>query len=292
MIQSVQIEFVKEDAMNKDMNKDNKAKDNKVIVRLVVIALIAFVGLTSCAQSTRESKLEDAKIAIDNRDFSKAILLTEELLDKNGDGKFDKVQDTLTVDDVEAAHLSASARFGRAGIDLTAMLILAEQNGATKANEKTSPCITDTNFRTISNMLPAILTSENLTDLELGLDIVDNIILNKLVINSNQLKQENLLKAIGNAARIVVAIIVETDTNGDNIPDTIPPDATLNDLAKKLFDSFIGTLEGLANSGIVSSDLSKAIVALRTNITKNPDDINITGTNLSVYLQGIVNLCK
>ncbi len=146
---------------------------NKNIVCISVLALIVLVGFAGCGDTTA-SKLEDAKIAMDNRDFSKAILLTEELLDKNGDGPFNKAdQASLTVGDAEAAHLLASARFGQAGIDLIAMLALAEKNGGTAKpsapKQTANSCITDADFRTISNLIPAILTKTNLDNLELGL---------------------------------------------------------------------------------------------------------------------------
>jgi len=267
---------------------------NKNSYCFVVFTLVMFVGFAGCAKDTRESKLEDARIAMDNRDFNKAISLTEGLLDKDGDGIFDSDKDPMTGDDAEAAHLSASARFGRAGIDLTAMLDLAEKNASApkpSAIEKTADCIKDADFKVVSDMIPVILTQQHLTDLDLGLKIVDVIISKNLVSNADKLKLENLLKAIGNAARIIVAIIVATDAPPrDNKPDHVPSGTELTDLANKVALSFVNTLDGLAGSGILSSNLLKAINTLRSNITGNPN-VDINGTNLSTYLQGLVNQC-
>lgn len=270
---------------------------NKNIVWFAVIALIAFVGLTSCGD-TRASKLEDAKIALDNRDFAKAIALTTELLDSSGDGAVTD-QDALTADDAEAAHILASAHFGEAGIDLIAMLDLADKNGGAgkpSVLAKTEGCISDTNFKTVSDLIPSIVTQKNLNNIELGLVVIDLVISKNLVSNPDKLKQEHLLKAIGNAARIIVAIIVATDKIppiGDNRPDTNVSVTEMNILAPKVFDSFLNTVEALAATGIFSSDLSRAINALKASMIGNSGVVNNTvKTNLFVYIQGIITQCQ
>ncbi len=269
---------------------------NKNDIFFSVFALVALVLFSGCGESS-VSKLEEAKIALDNKDFSKAIALTEELLDVNGDGVFND-QDNLTANDAEAAHLSTSARFGRAGIDLTGMLDLAEKNtGTTKpssfaSSEKTVLCIADADFKKISDLIPVILVQQHLTDLDIGIKIVDTVISRGLISNLDKRKQENLLKAIGNAARIVVAIIVATDTNRDNKPDSVPSGTALTALAEKVEASFVHTLSGLADSGIVSnSKLLAAINILKNNITTGSGSTIVTGSNLDPYLKALVNQC-
>ncbi len=278
------------------------------VCRLIVWAFIltAFAG---CGKDTKEAKTEDAKTAIDSRDFSKAVSILEPLLDKNGDGVFNKSdQDLLTADDAEAAQLLASARFGKAGIDLVKMLDLATKAGTTAAvihriNDGFLPaafaasCINDSNFKIISDMVPPHLVQQNLNDLQSGLDIIEKLmtILKNSGDHLNQLKQEHLLKAVGGFAQIVVAIIVATDSNGDNIPDhfsqgSSPPGVT-SALVTTVIDSFAMTVAGLSDAGLLDSDLLRAVNKLKTAITTDPN-LDITVTNLSAYLQRIVTSCS
>ena len=280
--------------MHKNMNKKRYV--------LTIFVLVVLVGFAGCGKDTREAKLEDARIAMDNGDFNKVISLTEELLDTNGDGVFNPDQDLLlTTDDAEVAHLSVSARFGRAGINFTEMLTLAEQNGAApKPSVLAKTNCQDVSFQAVSNMIPVTLGPQHLTDLDVGINLVDVIIQlyndsEASVGHVDKLKQAHLIRAIGHAARIIVAIIVATDTNGDNRPDDAGggniSGTTLEELAAQVMDSFVDTLSALVESGISDSDLRDSIIQLRTNITGSPSNITINGTNLFAYLQGLVAQC-
>jgi hypothetical protein len=284
----------------------------KKINRFIPVFMVIAILFAGCDAATRESKIEDAKIALDNNDFNKAVSLLGEVLDKNGDGVYKSEEDPLTANDLEAAQLLASAEFGLAGINLTEMLNLAASAQASKpvldspqkiassvwkmTNEwlipaafaGTSSCITNADFRIISEMLPPPLTQNHLSALIRGLSLLEKVINIEGLSASHpsDLKYANLQKLIGYFSRIVMDIILATDSNGNNVPDNFS--GVTVELATITINSFKEALGALAESGILgTSEISKAIKKLKNDISLDDNNPAVSRTNLEIFLRSI-----
>ncbi|MEK7748333.1 MAG: hypothetical protein AAB300_04595 [Nitrospirota bacterium] len=283
----------------------------------VFVVLLLF----GCGEVTRESKIEDASIAMDQRDFNKAISLLDGVLDKNGDGTYDYVgnQDPLTQADIESAQLLASAQLGLAGIDLVKMINLATTaNTASvvpqkpwrwKMNEWLVPsafaqgasCISDKNFKVISEMIPPPIKDLHINALARGIFVLGKIV-EVQSVHPDQIKQAHLLRVIGHFANIVAIVIEATDTDENNIPDHISEDihpdhqkyGVTVDVAIKVVDSFKDAIQALIDANIIqSSELSKSVKKLKETIgldTSNPSSPT-NKINLENFLRMITSAC-
>ncbi len=307
-------------------------KKNKSYTMMILAIGMALFGCGESA-TTSEAKVEEAQIALDSRNYDKAITLLGGVLDKDGDGVFTTTGASsdlqkLTAEDTEEAELLSSAAFGRAGIDLIAMLNLA--NTTAKANFKkgdpifkaalhrlneeflpsafaqttTQPtrCSTiDKDFRVVSDMISTALKQKNLDDLELGLAILDRLVELKAALSSEDLKKTHLLRAVGHFSRVVISIIVATDSNGNNLPDLGGIGGVTQTLVDKLTVSFTETLDGISQSGILGAVggtnfdnhfLSKAVNSLKKTIIGSGTETSITITNLTSFIkEAVINRC-
>lgn len=292
---------------------------------IIGISLCAAVFLAAgCAvdDDTLLAQLEDAQIAMDHQDYDKAVGILEEVLDQDGDGDFDETDvDALSVEDAETALDLASAYMGRGGVDVIAFLDAAADLtappslwpdwgtlfavfqktldfGVAPAHATEACELNDANFQVVADVLPPV-TVEHLADIQAGLVILEQIIaLNDPDLVSLQDNAE-LMQAVGFFTQVVMEILLATDTDGDNVPDSLAGvDQGLADLIEEVLDF---ALSAILDSGLLGeigleevdfdqNDLSQAINDLKETIRNQVpgDGETITAADLTDFITDIV----
>ena len=234
-------------------------KKNRYFLMLLFFVMLA--GFVGCAKDTREAKIEDAQIAIDNKDFSQAIAILR-------DGSFDFKNDP------EAASLLASAHMGRAGLDVIKMVDEASQAATSGATG------TFTEFSKLFSSDPGVL-KERQNDTKAAVDLLSGL-------PANKTPAQNLQLAVVASADIIITIGAEL-TRGfksDGRPNSIP---LSTDITKEIVDRVANDVgfmaDGVAGSGIADQELTKDITTIKTELA-DPSG-KVTSTSLLNYLNKI-----
>ncbi len=233
-------------------------KKNRYFLMLLFFVMLA--GFVGCAKDTREAKIEDAKIAIDNKDFSQAIAILR-------DGSFDLKNDP------EAASLLASAHMGRAGLDVINLVTEASTAATSGATG------TFTEFSKLFSSDPAVL-KERQKDTKAAVDLLSGL--------PAKTPAQNLQLAIVASADIIITIGAEL-TGGfksDGRPNSIPPSTDITPaIVERVANDVIFMADGIVGSGIADQELRSDITIIKTELA-DPSG-TVTPTSLLNYLNKI-----
>lgn len=234
-------------------------KKNRYFLMLLFFVMLA--GFVGCAKDTREAKIEDAQIAIDNKDFSQAIAIL-------GDGSFDLKNDP------EAASLLASAHMGRAGLDVIKMVDEASQAATSGATG------TFTEFSKLFSSDPVVLKDRQ-NDTKAAVDLLSGL--------PTKTPAQNLQLAVVASADIIITVGAEL-TGGfqfDGRPKDIPPSTAITQAIVDRVANDVGFMaDGVAGSGIADQELTSDITTIKTELA-GPGSTTVTATSLLNYLAKI-----
>ncbi len=211
--------------------------------------------------NTREAKLEEAQIALDKADYTKAI---EIFLDLCG---LDPANPTSNFDnrtcDNSTISLLASAYMGKAGIDL--INIIENTDNSTGQQD-------------VFAAFSGILIKENEEDLGNAVALLSSL--------QGRTEEEDLQMAVAAAADTVLTImnIPGLELNQEGIPTTLPVTSEINAAATEITDSNDISLiiDGVAGSGITDENLTQGIDTLQTSISGT--DTAVTPEELENFL--------
>jgi len=227
---------------------------------LMLLFFVMLAGFVGCAKDTREAKIEDAQIAIDNKDFSRAIAIM-------GDGSFDFKNDP------EAASLLASAHMGRAGLDVIKMV----DEASAAANSGAAGTFTE--FSKLFSSDPVVLKDRQ-NDTKAAVDLLSGL--------PTKTPAQNLQLAVVASADIIITVGAEL-TGGfslDGRPKNIP---LSTDITKEIVDRVANDVgfmaDGVAGSGIADKELTSDITTIKTELA-DPSG-KVTSTSLLNYLAKI-----
>lgn len=179
-------------------------------MRYLLCMILSFAALSGCESNlfedlaktdTREAKLEEARIAIDDGNYNNAISILSESCG------FDPKKPTvppggLTKCDKETQALLSSALMGAAGLDVIKLLDLASD--LAKNPSKTATL----DFTTVSQLLPT-QSSESITDMYAAVTLLSDI--------SPKTADDNLQLAMASASAAVLTV------GAISCPPGVPP---------------------------------------------------------------------
>ena len=226
---------------------------------LLVLFFVMLTGFVGCADDTQQAKIEDAKIAIDNRNFSKAISILE-------DGSFNLQNDS------EAASLLASAYMGKAGLNIIKMIEEASKAASAGATG------TFTEFSQFFSLSTAELNTQQ-NDMQAAVALLSGL--------QNRTPEQNLQLAVAATADIIVTIGADL-TNGfqsNGQPNSPPPSTIPPETLTRMTNDVGFVVSGIAGSGIANEDLTKDITTIQSGLT-GPNGM-VTTTSLNSYLATI-----
>ncbi len=223
-----------------------------------------FEGLAD--DNTNEAKLEEAQIALDKGDYTKAADILQDLCGLSAENP---TSDPTC--DNETISLLASAYMGKAGLDLINIIKTAED---TSNQGQTG---TQDTFSEFSSILQTL----NEEDMRNAVVLLDEL-------GSARTEEQNLQMAVAAAADTVLIIMdipgLELDPE-TGIPTTMPDDtdiaAAANEITSNNNISLI--LDGVAGSGLADEDLTNDINTIQTEIA-GLGDTTVESSELQSYL--------
>lgn len=233
---------------------------------LAVILVLGFLG-GACDNAfeslgdtgSRDAKLEEARIALDEGDFTTAVTLLEPL-------------SSQYPGDTEISRSLASAYAGRGGLnffDLAARAQEAQNNGAAQGNT----------IGELVSAFPHPVTDTNISDLSTAIALMENI--------SSSSGDPNDFYSLGlfHSAKAILMVLKDTDSSGDGIPDTFTPLSLSDADAQTVYGSLDSALTnfGPGKAGLdVSSEILESSVDLKSEIDATPG--TTVGDKLRTYL--------
>ncbi|MEW6683667.1 MAG: hypothetical protein AB1451_12210 [Nitrospirota bacterium] len=213
--------------------------------------------------NTAEAKIESAKIAIDNGNYTEAIAILQGLCGTNP---------SAVTCDAETASLLASAYSGRAGLNV---FDLIENSVNTTIGATNS-------FSSFSILMPSP-SAGDVADLHAAVEILANL--------SNPTPNQYLQMAISAMADIVVTAGVEL-TNGfkpNGRPNTVPTltevqsAQSANGTVSQISDDLDLVVQGLAGVGLSNEDLTSDLAEIKTQLDGN-NDSDVSDVELQAFL--------
>jgi hypothetical protein len=233
---------------------------------LAVILVLGFLG-GACDNAfdsfgdkgSRDAKLEEARIALDEGDFTTAVALLEPLSDQYPG-------------DTEISRSLASAYAGRGGLnffDLAARAQEAQNNGSAQGNT----------IGELVSAFPHPVTGDNISDLSTAIALMENI--------SSSSGDPNDFYSLGlfYSAKAILMVLKDTDSSGDGIPDTFTSLALSDADAETVYGSLDSALTnfGAGKAGLdVSSEILESLGDLKSEIDARAG--TTTGEKLRNYL--------
>jgi len=255
---------------------------------LCITLVFASLLLTGCGgnlfegladDGTKGAKMEAARIALDEGDYGKAVLLLEELCGTD--------TANLTCDDTARADL-ASAYVARAtGLDVLKLIEKAEEAAAGPTGS----------FTTVSTLLPIGEINNCVSDpgsctiqgdLEKAIDILNGL-LPDTVPSDPTPEQKNRYLQLSVASAVDIAVTIGLVSDGldqeTGLPNN-PPSSIPIEYVTRVSDDINNIVLGLEGAGIPSTNLSEDINTIETSIDVNGDKV-VSETELKDYINSL-----
>jgi len=236
---------------------------------LAVILVLGFLG-GACAnvfesfgdKGSRDAKLEEARIALDEGDFTTAVALLEPLSDQYPG-------------DTEISRSLASTYAGRGGLNFFDLAARAEA----AQNARNSGSAQGNTIGHLVSAFPHPVTDTNISDLSTAVALMENI--------SSSSGDPNDFYSLGlfYSAKAILMVLKDTDSSGDGIPDTFTSLALSDADAETVYGSLDSALAnfGSGKAGLdVSSEILESSGDLKSEIDARPG--TTTGDKLRTYL--------
>jgi len=260
---------------------------------LCITLVFASLLLTGCGgnlfegladDGTKGAKMEAARIALDEGDYGKAVLLLEELCGTD--------TANLTCDDTARADL-ASAYVARAtGLDVLKLIEKAEEAAAN---------LTATgSFTTVSTLLPigeinncVVSDPRSCTiqeDLGKAIAILNGL-LPHTVPSDPTPEQKNRYLQLSVASAVDIAVTIGLVSGGldptTGLPITPPSSIKSADVTTRVSRDINNIVLGLEGAGIPSTNLSEDINTIETSIDSNKRDGVVEDEELIKYINSL-----
>ena len=240
---------------------------------------------------TPAARLETAKIALDDGNYSEAVSLLGDLCGVDPSQAVDPAQ--LTCNSATQADLASALVANATGLDAFELIKKAEAVTAGTTNS----------FGTLSQLMPidAINACAAGGDCSLQTELSNATAILSGIPSADRTENQNLQLAVAAATDAVVSIGVISggfsgldgcDLNTD--PDCIPVPAVIPDVAEidqattdRLTQDMNNLADGVAGSNL-SADLTTQINTIETNMDSDQSS-DVSSAELNAYIQDVVN---